>query len=91
MLGHASEAMTLDRCAWPSRGPSVDCADRVIAPLGGSAGGKRPTPPPRVPLRPHSDAGFATAATIVVTVVAGPLDHLGLDPQPNCELPLPSE
>ena len=30
-------------------------------------------------------------ATIVVTVIAGPLNYLGMDPKISCETPQPSE
>jgi membrane protein YdbS with pleckstrin-like domain len=38
------------------------------------------------------DANCATVSTIVVTVLAGPLNYLGVNPQVQCpELPQPSE
>lgn len=33
----------------------------------------------------------ASAATIAVTVVAGPLNYLGVNPRIECELPQPSQ
>ena len=37
------------------------------------------------------DTSCATATTIIVTVVAGPLNYLGVNPQVQCpELPQPS-
>jgi hypothetical protein len=38
-----------------------------------------------------SDASCADAATIVVTILAGPLNYLGLNAKVDCELPQPSE
>jgi hypothetical protein len=37
------------------------------------------------------DTSCASAATIAVTVIAGPLNYLGVNPQVNCELPQPSQ
>ena len=37
-----------------------------------------------------SDTNCAKAGTIVVTVVAGPLNYLGANPKVNCKLPQPS-
>ena len=37
------------------------------------------------------DASCATAATIAVTVIAGPLNYVGANPQVSCELPQPSQ
>ena len=38
------------------------------------------------------DASCATVSTIVVTVLAGPLNYIGVNPQVQCpELPQPSE
>ena len=38
------------------------------------------------------DANCATVSTIVVTVLAGPLNYLGVNPQIQCpELPQPSQ
>ena len=37
------------------------------------------------------DTSCASAATIAVTVIAGPLNYLGVNPQIDCELPQPSE
>jgi hypothetical protein len=33
----------------------------------------------------------ASASTIVVTIVAGPLNYFGLNPRVNCKLPQPSK
>ena len=33
----------------------------------------------------------ASAATIAVTVVAGPLNYVGVNPQVDCQLPQPSQ
>ena len=38
-----------------------------------------------------SDTSCATAATIAVTVVAGPLNYVGANPQVDCQLPQPSQ
>jgi membrane protein YdbS with pleckstrin-like domain len=37
-----------------------------------------------------SDTNCAKAGTIVVTVVAGPLNYLGANPKVSCKLPQPS-
>ena len=37
------------------------------------------------------DTSCASAATIAVTIVAGPLNYLGVNPQVDCELPQPSQ
>jgi hypothetical protein len=37
------------------------------------------------------DASCATAATIAVTVIAGPLNYVGVNPKVDCELPQPSQ
>jgi hypothetical protein len=37
------------------------------------------------------DASCASAVTIIVTIVAGPLNYVGLNPQVDCQLPQPSE
>ena len=38
------------------------------------------------------DTSCATATTVVVTVLAGPLNYLGLNPQVDCpQLPQPSQ
>jgi hypothetical protein len=36
------------------------------------------------------DTSCGSAATIAVTVVAGPLNYVGVNPQVDCELPQPS-
>lgn len=38
-----------------------------------------------------SDASCAKAGTIVVTVVAGPLNYLGVNPKIGCTVPQPSQ
>jgi hypothetical protein len=38
-----------------------------------------------------ADTSCASAATIAVTVVAGPLNYVGLNPQVDCQLPQPSQ
>jgi hypothetical protein len=37
------------------------------------------------------DTSCASAATIALTIVAGPLNYVGVNPQVNCELPQPSQ
>lgn len=37
------------------------------------------------------DTNCAEAGTILVTVVAGPLNYVGANPKVDCELPQPSE
>jgi hypothetical protein len=37
------------------------------------------------------DTSCASAATIAVTIVAGPLNYVGVNPQIDCELPEPSQ
>ena len=37
------------------------------------------------------DTSCASAATIAVTVIAGPLNYLGVNPQVDCALPHPSQ
>ncbi|HUJ08185.1 MAG TPA: hypothetical protein VLX31_18940 [Streptosporangiaceae bacterium] len=36
------------------------------------------------------DPGCAKAGTIVVTILAGPLNYVGLNPKVGCHLPQPS-
>jgi hypothetical protein len=36
------------------------------------------------------DTSCASAATIAVTVIAGPLNYVGVNPQVDCALPQPS-
>jgi hypothetical protein len=36
------------------------------------------------------DTSCATAATIAVTVIAGPLNYVGVNPRVDCKLPQPS-
>ncbi|GLY22175.1 hypothetical protein Misp04_19070 [Micromonospora sp. NBRC 101691] len=37
------------------------------------------------------DTNCAEAGTILVTVVAGPLNYVGANPKVDCELPQPSQ
>jgi hypothetical protein len=37
------------------------------------------------------DASCAKAGTIIVTIVAGPLNYLGVNPKINCQVPQPSK
>ncbi|SCL35247.1 hypothetical protein GA0070616_5177 [Micromonospora nigra] len=37
------------------------------------------------------DKNCAEAGTILVTIVAGPLNYIGANPQIDCDLPQPSE
>jgi len=37
-----------------------------------------------------SNTNCAKAGTIAVTVIAGPLNYLGVNPKINCEVPKPS-
>lgn len=37
------------------------------------------------------DASCAKAGTVVVTIVAGPLNYLGVNPKIKCDLPQPSK
>jgi membrane protein YdbS with pleckstrin-like domain len=37
------------------------------------------------------DTSCASAVTIIVTIVAGPLNYLGINPRVDCELPQPSQ
>jgi hypothetical protein len=38
-----------------------------------------------------ADTSCASAATIAVTIVAGPLNYVGVNPQVNCTIPQPSQ
>lgn len=38
----------------------------------------------------HSAASCARAGTIVVTILAGPLNYAGVNPRISCQLPEPS-
>jgi hypothetical protein len=38
-----------------------------------------------------SDTSCAEASSIAVTIVAGPLNYIGLNPKINCDLPEPSQ
>jgi hypothetical protein len=38
-----------------------------------------------------SDASCAKAGTVVVTIIAGPLNYLGANPKVQCDLPEPSQ
>jgi hypothetical protein len=37
------------------------------------------------------EADCSSAGTIAVTILAGPLNYVGLNPQVECEVPQPSE
>jgi hypothetical protein len=37
------------------------------------------------------NASCAKAGTIIVTIVAGPLNYLGVNPKINCQVPQPSK
>ena len=37
------------------------------------------------------DTSCAHAGTVLVTIVAGPLNYLGVNPKVNCEVPEPSK
>ena len=37
------------------------------------------------------DTSCAKASTVVVTIVAGPLNYLGVNPKIKCDLPQPSK
>lgn len=37
------------------------------------------------------DASCAEASTVIVTIVAGPLNYLGVNPKVKCDLPEPSK
>ena len=37
-----------------------------------------------------AEANCARAGTILVTIVAGPLNYLGVNPQISCQIPQPS-
>ncbi|GAA0810206.1 hypothetical protein [Spirilliplanes yamanashiensis] len=39
----------------------------------------------------EGDASCAKAGTILVTIVAGPLNYLGVDPEVDCSVPQPTE
>ncbi|MDG4764023.1 hypothetical protein O7632_07880 [Solwaraspora sp. WMMD406] len=39
----------------------------------------------------QSETNCAHAGTTIVTVIAGPLNYLGVNPQVDCDLPEPSE
>lgn len=39
----------------------------------------------------NDDTTCAEAGTILLTVVAGPLNYLGANPRTDCDLPQPSE
>jgi len=38
-----------------------------------------------------SDANCARAGTIAVTILAGPLNYVGVNPKVSCQLPKPSQ
>jgi hypothetical protein len=37
------------------------------------------------------DASCAKAGTVIITIVAGPLNYLGVNPKINCDVPQPSK
>lgn len=37
------------------------------------------------------DTGCAKTSTVIVTIVAGPLNYLGVNPKIKCDLPEPSK
>jgi len=37
------------------------------------------------------DASCAEASTVIVTIVAGPLNYMGVNPKVKCDLPEPSK
>ncbi|MEH0972450.1 hypothetical protein V6U77_15120 [Micromonospora sp. CPCC 205546] len=39
----------------------------------------------------NDDTNCAEAGTILVTIVAGPLNYIGANPKVDCELPQPSK
>ncbi len=39
----------------------------------------------------EGDASCAKAGTILVTIAAGPLNYVGVDPEVDCSVPQPSE
>jgi hypothetical protein len=39
----------------------------------------------------NGDASCAKAGTIIVTIVAGPLNYLGVNPKIKCAIPQPSK
>ncbi|MCQ4121494.1 hypothetical protein [Rhodococcus tibetensis] len=39
----------------------------------------------------EADANCASAGTIAVTVIAGPLNYAGVNPKVDCEVPQPSQ
>jgi hypothetical protein len=39
----------------------------------------------------NGDTSCASAATIALTVVAGPLNYVGVNPRVDCQLPQPSK
>jgi hypothetical protein len=69
-----------------SRGVSVGAVLLLIwLVIGAAAAGQRGY------FSDDADTSCATTATIIVTVVAGPLNYLGVNPKVDCELPQPSE
>ena len=38
-----------------------------------------------------SDTSCAKAGTVAVTVIAGPLNYMGVNPKVNCQVPQPSK
>jgi ABC-type dipeptide/oligopeptide/nickel transport system permease subunit len=66
------------------RGPSIGAIIIVIwLIIGAIAGGQRGY------YNGHTD-NCAKAGTIIVTVIAGPLNYLGVNPKINCSGPQPS-
>jgi hypothetical protein len=39
----------------------------------------------------NSNNNCAEAGTTIVTIIAGPLNYVGLNPKVNCEVPQPSQ
>lgn len=39
----------------------------------------------------NDDTSCAKAGTVVVTIVAGPLNYLGINPKIKCDIPQPSK
>jgi hypothetical protein len=53
--------------------------------IGAIAGGQRGY------YKESGDASCAEAGTVIVTIVAGPLNYLGVNPKIKCDLPEPSK
>jgi hypothetical protein len=68
-----------------SRGPSIGVVLIVIwLIIGAVAAGQRG-------YFDGSTDNCAEASTVVVTIVAGPLNYVGVNPKINCDIPEPSE